>query len=261
MKLHRIWGIFLRYYYNLLRSYDRLTDMFFWPVVDLLMWGLTSQYLIRVGGLGNTVVLALLGGIILWIFPWRSQYEITVSLLEDLWNRNLVNLFASPVKFGEWVITLMLIGIVKAAVSFGFASLVAIILYQTNIYTLGIKILPWAGLLLMFGWVFGLLVAGIIMRYGTKIQTLAWTAIHLISPFVGVFYSLDTLPRWAQAVAAWVPASYVFEAMRDEIAGSPVPLTALFLPTLLCGGYLLLALLVLLNSYRHILKRGLISVE
>lgn len=261
MKFHRLWGLFLRYYYNLLRSYDRLTDMFFWPVVDLLMWGLTSQYLVKTGALNNTIVLALLGGIILWIFPWRGQYEITVSLLEDLWNRNLVNLFATPVKFIEWITTLMLIGILKAAVSFAFASFVAILLYQTNIYTLGIKLLPWAGILIIFGWVFGLLVSGIIMRYGTKIQTLAWTAIHLISPFVGVYYSISTLPTWAQAVAAYVPASYVFEAMRSEISGNPVPLSALLTPFLLCVFYLLIALYLLIRSYNHILKRGLISVE
>lgn len=261
MKLHRIWGIFLRYYYNLLRSYDRLTDMFFWPVVDLLIWGLTSQYLVNTGALNNTVILALLGGIILWIFPWRGQYEITVSLLEDLWNRNLVNLFASPVRFIEWVTTLMLIGVIKSFVSFGFASIFAYLLYATNIYTLGLKLLPWAGLLLMFGWVFGLLICGIIMRYGTKIQTLAWTAIHLISPFVGVYYSISTLPPWAQTVARYVPASYVFEAMRSEISGVSVPLANLIFPFFLCLLYLLFAFFVLVSSYRHILKRGLISVE
>lgn len=261
MKLHRLYGIFLRYFYNLVRSYDRLTDMFFWPVVDLLMWGLTSQYLVKTGSVNNQIVLMLLGGIILWIFPWRGQYEITVSLLEDLWNRNLVNLFATPVRFVEWVTTLLGIGILKAAISFGFASIVAIILYAANIYSLGLKLLPWAGLLIIFGWVFGLLVSAVILRYGTKIQTLAWTAIHLISPFVGVYYSLDTLPLWAQKVAQFVPASYVFEAMRSEIAGNPVPLTSLVYPLLLCLIYLALALFILSRSYQHLLKRGLITVE
>lgn len=262
MKLYRIWGIFLRYFYNLLRSYDRLTDMFFWPCVDLLLWGLTSRYIVQSGGVtDNRIVLSLLGGIILWIFPWRSQYEVTVNLLEDLWNRNLVNLFATPLLFGEWVITLMLIGIFKAIISFGFASIVALALYGTNIYSLGLLLLPWAGLLIMFGWVFGLLICGVIMRYGTKIQTLAWTSIYLIAPFVGVYYSIDTLPSWAQQVSRFVPASYVFEAMRSTIMGNPVPLSNLIYPTILCFGYLIIATAMLFMSYKHILKRGLISVE
>lgn len=261
MKLYRIWGIFLRYYYNLLRTYDRLTDMFFWPFLDLLLWGLTSRYIVSTGTSSNTIILALLGGIILWIFPWRGQYEITVSLLEDLWNRNLVNLFATPILFSEWVLTVMLIGIFKSTISFVFASLVAIILYASNIYTFGLLLLPWAGILITFGWVFGLLIASLIMRYGTKIQTLAWMSIAVISPFAGVYYPISTLPSWAQAVAHWVPVSYVFEAMRAIIAGHPLPLSNLFWPFILCLVYFGIALSMLYSSYREILKRGLISVE
>jgi ABC-2 type transport system permease protein len=261
MKLHRIWGIFLRYYYNLLRTYDRMVDMFFWPFIDLLLWGLTSQYIVATGTTNNTIVLALLGGIILWIFPWRGQYEITVSLLEDLWNRNLVNLFATPILFSEWVLTVMLIGIVKSTVSFAFATLVAVILYAANIYTFGLLLLPWAGILIMFGWVFGLLIASLIMRFGTKIQTLAWMSMAIVSPFAGVYYPISVLPHWAQVVAHWVPVSYVFEAMRAVISGSPLPLSNLFWPFMLCLIYFMITLAMLYSSYRAILKRGLISVE
>lgn len=261
MKLHRIWGIFLRYFYNLIHTYDRLTDMFFWPFIDLLLWGLTSRYLVATGSSSNTIILALLGGIILWIFPWRGQYEITVSLLEDLWNRNLVNLFATPILFSEWVITVMLVGIFKSSISFIFATLVAVILYTTNIYSFGLLLLPWAGLLIMFGWVFGFLIASIIMRYGTKIQTLAWMSMAIISPFAGVYYPISVLPPWAQSVAHWVPVSYVFEAMRAVIAGHPAPIYDLFLPFVLCLIYFVIALSMIKSSYKEILKRGLISVE
>src|SRR3989339_911279 len=144
MKLNRIWGIFLRYYYNLIHTYDRLTDMLFWPFIDLVLWGLTSRYLISTGTGSNTLILALLGGIILWIFPWRGQYEITVSLLEDLWNRNLVNIFVSPVLFAEWVTTLLLLGVGKAIISFTYAGLLAYFLYATNIFAFGWQLLPWA---------------------------------------------------------------------------------------------------------------------
>jgi ABC-2 type transport system permease protein len=226
-----------------------------------VLWGITSRYIAGTGLGSNLVILSLLGGIILWIFPWRGQYEIAVNLLEDLWNRNLVNLFASPLLFSEWVITLMLTGIFKAVISFVFAGLVAILLYSTNVFTLGLSILPWAGILMIFGWVIGLIIASLIMRFGTKIQTLAWTSIYLVAPFVGVYYPISALPVWAQHVAYWVPASYVFEAMRGLIMGHPVPLINLFWPLILCLIYFVLALLLLYGSFRHILRRGLISVE
>ncbi|MFH2085717.1 MAG: ABC transporter permease [bacterium] len=245
----------------MVHSYDRLSDIFFWPFLDLLMWGLTTRYIVGESGVDNKIVLALLGGLILWIFPWRSQYEISVSLLDDIWNRNFVNIFATPVLFIEWVVTLMLIGILKGIISFAFASALAYALYSTNIYSLGLSLLPWAGLLIIFGWVFGILISGIIMRYGTKIQTLAWTSIYMIAPFVGVFYPVSILPAWAQNVAHWVPASYVFDAMRKLINGTPVPMPNLIWPLILCLFYLIIAMYMLYVSYRAILKRGLISVE
>jgi ABC-2 type transport system permease protein len=262
MKLHRIWGLTLRYLYLFKHSLDRLSDAFFWPTVDIILWGMTSSYFAKnLEGGGSSLILGLLGGIILWIFPWRSQYEIAVNLLEDLWNKNLVNIFVSPVKFMEWVTTLLLLGVGKALISFTYASLLIYLLYSANILSVGLVLVPWAVLLIMFGWVFGLLVAGIIMRYGTKIQTLAWTSIYIIAPFAAVYYPVSSLPIWAQNVASFVPASYVFEAMRAAVSGSPVPLTNLLWPTFLCLIYFVVAMVMIYRSFNHILKRGLISVD
>lgn len=261
MRFNRIWGITLRYLYLFRHSLDRLSDAFFWPTVDLILWGMTSRFFAANSFIDNKLVLSLLGGIILWIFPWRGQYEISVNLLEDLWNRNLVNIFISPILFVEWVLSLLLLGVAKSIVSFLYAATLGYLLYVTNIFTLGWVILPWAILLILFGWVFGLLVAAIVMRYGTRVQTLAWTSIYMIAPFVGVYYSIDTLPGWAQTISKFVPASYVFEAMRSSIAGNPPALTSLIQPTILCLFYLAIAFYLILRSYRHILTRGLISVD
>lgn len=261
MKLYRIWGLALRYLYLFRHSLDRLSDSFFWPTVDLILWGMTSRFLVQNSSFDNKLILALLGGIILWIFPWRGQYEISVNLLEDLWNRNLVNIFVSPVKFAEWVTTLLLLGVGKAIVSFTYAGILTYFLYAANIFRFGWLILPWAMILIVFGWVFGLMVAGIVMRYGTKIQTLAWTAIYLLAPFACVYYSVDTLPGWGQAISRFVPASYVFEAMRHTVQGQNVPLSGLIWPATLCLAYFAVACLMIQSSFRKILTRGLISVE
>lgn len=262
MKLYRIWGLTLRYLYLFKHSLDRLSDAFFWPTVDIILWGMTSSFFAKnLAGGGSQLILGLLGGIILWIFPWRSQYEIAVNLLEDLWNKNLVNIFVSPVKFSEWVTTLLLLGVGKALISFTYASILVYSLYAANILSVGLVLVPWAVLLIMFGWVFGLLVAGIIMRYGTKIQTLAWTSIYIVAPFAAVYYPVNSLPAWAQNIAHFVPASYVFEAMRGAVGGSPLPLTNLIWPTFLCLVYFALAIAMIYRSFAHILKRGLISVD
>lgn len=262
MKLYRIWGLTLRYLYLFRHSLDRISDAFFWPTVDIVLWGMTSSFFAtHVEGRGSTLILGLLGGIILWIFPWRSQYEIAVNLLEDIWNRNLVNIFVSPVLFSEWIVTLLLLGVFKAIISFTYASILIYLLYSANILSVGLVLVPWVVLLMMFGWVFGLLVAGIIMRYGTKIQTLAWTSIYIVAPFAAVYYPVSILPTWAQNIAHFVPASYVFEAMRSAVSGAPQPLSNLILPSLLCLGYFAIACAIIYKSFNHILKRGLISID
>jgi len=44
MKWHRIYGMILRYMYYFKHSFDRISDTFYWPTLDLIMWGLTSVY-------------------------------------------------------------------------------------------------------------------------------------------------------------------------------------------------------------------------
>jgi len=182
MKLHRIFAVVLRYLYLFKHSLDRLSDAFYWPTIDILLWGLTSLYFQKFTPDASIVVLVLMSGILLWLIVWRGQYEITVNILEDLWNKNLINIFVSPLKFSEWVLSFFIIGIVKAIVSLIFASLLAFFLYKFNLYLYGFYLIPYFILLITTGWWVGCLVAGTILRFGTRIQTLA-------SPFA-VFSSL-----------------------------------------------------------------------
>src|SRR3989344_1965033 len=115
--------------YNFSHSWDRIADAFYWPAMDILLWGLTSQYMVEQGGNLPIVAVILLSGLVYWQIVWRSQYEITTNLLEELWSHNLVNFFASPLKLGEWVAGVLLLGVGKMIVSVGFASLLALFLY------------------------------------------------------------------------------------------------------------------------------------
>ncbi|PIX73911.1 ABC transporter, partial [Candidatus Roizmanbacteria bacterium CG_4_10_14_3_um_filter_33_21] len=44
MRIHRIYAVILRFMYLFRRSYDRISDAFYWPTIDLMLWGLTSVY-------------------------------------------------------------------------------------------------------------------------------------------------------------------------------------------------------------------------
>jgi len=217
MNFNIVWAVVVRHLYNFKHSLDRLTDAFYWPAMDIFIWGFTSMYIAKQANQLPQIIIMLLSGVVLWLVVWRAQYEITVNLLEEMWSSNLVNLFASPLRIREWVLAVFILGLIKMIFSVGFSILLALVLYKTNIFSLGFYLIPFIMSLTITGWAVGLFVSGLIIRYGMRIQTFAWGGIALLSPFSGVYYPISTLPLWAQRVAMYVPTSYIFEGMRSVI--------------------------------------------
>src|SRR3989344_3225978 len=249
MNIRRTYGLVLRYLYLFKHSFDRLTDAFYWPTIDVILWGLTSVYITRNFSGKENIALVLLSGLIFWWVIWRSQYEITVNILEDLWDKNFINVFVSPVKFREWVSALLTLGIIKSFLSLGFMSIVAFLLYKVNIFIFGFHLIPFVFLLIISGWWVGFIVAGIILRYGTRIQTLAWSMVAIFGPFSGIFFPISALPEWAQKVSMFVPMSYIFEGMREVVKTGTISTDKIIVSLLLNGLYIVLALIFLKKSF------------
>src|SRR5258708_2654323 len=167
MNFERIYGLILRYNYLLRRNFDRMADAFYWPTIDLFVWGLTGLYVERLAG-NTKIIVAILSGVVLWYIVFRNQGEITVNLLEEFWNDNLINLFVSPLTFGEWIVSLLFSGILKSIIALFFAATFAFLLYQVNIFVQVFYLIPFAFLLILSGWFIGLTIAVFVLRYGTK---------------------------------------------------------------------------------------------
>jgi len=236
-------------------------DAFYWPTVDLVLWGITSTYIASKGPNPNLAVLMVVSGIVLWIVLWRGQYEFTVNILEDVWNKNLINMFVSPLKVSEWIASFSLLGFVKAIISTGFASLVALLLYKVKIFANGLSLMPFLFLLLMTGWWVGLFVGGMIMRFGTKVQNFAWSMVFIIAPFSAVYYPLSALPGWAQKISMIVPSSYVFEGAREVITKGGMDWQKVLIALSLNVLYLALALAFFKSSFKKVLNRGLVKFQ
>ena len=260
MKINRIYATVLRYFYYFKHSLDRMSDVFYWPVVDLVLFGLTSLSFKYYNPQAGSIVSVVASGILFWIIVWRGQYEITVNLLEELWSRNLINMFVTPLTFSEWTISVMVIGLIKALIGFAFASLVAFFLYQIKIFMFGFYLIPFIGLLILTGWWVGFLIAGLILRYGTTIQTFAWSAIMIISPFSAVYYPLAILPGWARTIASVIPTSYMFEGIRQVIYEGKIDNSKFLMSLGLNIIYLVGSMIFLKKSFNKALERGLIKV-
>ena len=255
---NRVEAIVIRYFLYFRHNLDRLSDMFYWPAMDLLIWGLTGLYLASLGVQQTEYVFVILNGLVFWIIMWRVQYEININILSEIWDKNFVNIFASPLTIWEYLVALMSVGFIKMVISLSFSAILAFALYGYNIISLyGYLLLPIIMNLLLTGWAVGFFIAGFLIRYGARIQSIGWTGIALIAPFSVLYYPLSILPDWAQKIALAVPSTYIFEGMREIIFTGKFSEDKLLISFALNGVYLVLSILFFVFMFRQSRKLGL----
>ncbi len=259
MRPARIAAIVLRQLYLLSGSPQRVLPMFAWVAIDIVLWGFITRYLNTVTGPGFNFVPALLGAVLLWDFLTRVMQGVTMAFFEDVWSRNFLNLFATPLSIGEY-----LTGLVASAVGTSILGLAAMLALATGVFGLsfaayGASLAPFLAVLFLSGIALGILGAGIVLRLGPASEWLIWPIPSLVSPFVGVFYPVTVLPGWMQAVSRLLPPAYVFEGMRAIVAGKPAPWDRLALGAGLAALYVALACLFFGAVYRHAIRTGLIA--
>src|SRR6266436_191645 len=224
MNWGRIRALVLRYTFLYTRSVPRVAEMFFWPVMDLLVWGMITLYLLRMNNRVPATVTFLLGSMIFWDILYRAQQAVTISFLEDIWARNLLNIFVAPIRVSEFIAATYIVGFVKILVTVGILAGLALWFYHWNLFQMGLPLLPLFANLLLMGWAVGMVTTALIMRWGQSAEALAWGIPFLIQPVCAVFYPLSVLPTWVQAIARGIPATYVFEGMRQVLDNKGLPL-------------------------------------
>ncbi|MGH7254374.1 MAG: ABC transporter permease, partial [Nitrospirales bacterium] len=223
MKLHRITALFLRHMYLYRRSLPRLMGIFYWPFLDLVVWGFITLYLREFKEGLPSVVTFFLGALILWDVLFRAQQGITISFLEEVWARNLMNLFASPLTPGEFLMATMAMSVFNVIAVTILMVIAALVLYSYNVFIMGLYLLPFVLNLLVAGWIIGILTTSLIMRFGQEVEVLAWGMVFLFQPISCVFYPMDVLPPWLYALAWGNPAAHIFEGMRAVISTGTMP--------------------------------------
>jgi ABC-2 type transport system permease protein len=259
MRLSAVAAIVLRQFYLLRGSPVRLLPMIAWVAIDIVLWGFITRYLDRVTGPGVNFTASLLGAVLLWDFLSRVMQGTTTAFFEDVWSRNFLNIFATPLRISEY-----LTGLVTTGVGTSILGLTSMLVLATGIFGLsyfvyGAALLPFVLVLFVTGIALGILGAAIVLRFGPASEWLIWPIPSLLSPFVGVFYPLATLPVWMRMIGHAMAPSYVFEGMRTIIAGKPAPWGSLAFGVGLAAIYLVLACIAFTNVYRYALRTGLIA--
>jgi ABC-2 type transport system permease protein len=210
----RVGAMVLRYVYLLRGSWPRILELAYWPTMQIVMFGFLTQFLAANSNLFVQAFGILLGAVILWDVLFRGQLGVSISFLEELWSRNLGHLFVSPLRPYEMTIALMTISFIRTFVGIVPATFLALGFFGFSVYSLGFPLVGFFFNLLVMGWAIGLVMSGVILRYGLGAESLAWVAVFALAPISGIYYPIAILPEWLQVVAWGLPASHVFEGMR-----------------------------------------------
>ncbi|MBS3089819.1 ABC transporter permease [Candidatus Pacearchaeota archaeon] len=256
MKMRRVNALLIRHLYLYKRSVPRLMDIFYWPIVELLLWGFLSIYLSKLELSTFNAVTLFLGAIIFWDLLAQSQRAVSVAFLEDVWEKNLLNIFITPLKISEFLASTVILGFVKIILVAIVMSILAFLFYAFNIFDFGLSLIPFFINLLIFGWTLGLFTTAIILRYGTSAQVLAFGFIVLIQPFTAVFYPVSALPQALQYISYLFPSTYVFEGLREVANAGSFPGMLLLLAFLTNIIYLALVTWFFYGMFAWIKRKG-----
>lgn len=259
MKLKRIWAITLRNLYDMKHNWARIADIFFWPMIDMLIWGFMTMFLIRSQNTFLVFASAILGGIILWSLYFRVQQDIGFSFITEVWERNVLNLFSSPLTVKEYFLGTMLLGLIKLFISALGMTAASYTFFEFNLFSSGPILFLLLSNLILTGWAVGMLTVALVLRYGTKAEYMVWWLPFLLQPFSAVAYPLKLLPPWMQAIGFMLPTTHVFEGLRNLILDGHISFYNLTLATALNLLYLLLATIFFWKILKVVRAKGLLA--
>jgi ABC-2 type transport system permease protein len=259
MNPRRASAILLRQFYLLRGSPTRILPMFAWVAIDIVLWGFITRYLNSVASAGFNFVPAMLGAVLLWDFLVRVMQGVTTAFFEDVWSRNFLNVFATPLRIPEYVTGLVMSSIATSAVGLIVMLLLATFVFGLSFFAYGLLLVPFLLVLFLFGIALGIFGCALVLRLGPAAEWLIWPIPAILSPLACVFYPLAALPAWMQFLARLLPASYVFEAMRRIVRGQPVSQFPMLASGVLTLFYILLAGSFFTRIYRYAVRSGLIA--
>jgi ABC-2 type transport system permease protein len=259
MTLTRTAAIVLRQFYLMRGSPTRVVPLFAWVGIDMVLWGFITKYLNTVTASGLDFVPTLLGAVLLWDFFARVMQGVTTAFFEDVWARNFLNMFATPLCISEYVGGLVLSSMATSAIGLVVMLLLATTWFGLSFLSYGVALIPFLLVLFLFGVALGILGSALVLRLGPASEWFVWPIPALVSPLAGVFYPLSTLPLWMRTVARLLPPSYVFENLRTIVQGGQASAAGLLVGACLAVAEVLLAAWFFARVYRYAVRTGLIA--
>src|SRR5499427_7874937 len=174
MQLNRTFAVVLRHFYLMRGSPARVLPLFAGVGIDMVLWGFITKYLNAITSAGFDFVPVLLGAVLLWDFFIRVMHGVTMAFLEDVWSRNFLNFFATPLDISEYVSGLVLSSIATSMIGLIVMLLLASAVFGLSFLSYGIAVIPFLLVLFLFGVSLGIIGAAIVLRFGPATEWFIW---------------------------------------------------------------------------------------
>ena len=240
------------------RDFMRITDMFYWPLVDITLFGFMAVWAQENN---PKFMLAITTCVASWYLVQRTALEIARNILMEMWDNHLVNLLATPLSLMELMIALMFLGAVQALITFVYSLSIIWIFYSQNIFLLIGSLLPFIVLLIISGWIIGFIIVSLLLFFGKTVDTLPWAVLWLFAIISGAFYPVKLFPKLLQNIAYSFPTTYLFEGMREMIIYHQAPYYYLATGFVLICIYFVISSLILKWSFEKSKQKGLARLE
>jgi len=208
---------------------------------------------------GFNFVPVFLGAVLLWDFFTRVMQGVTMAFFEDVWSRNFLNLFATPLSVTEYIAGLVMCSVWSSIVGLAVMLGLATLAFGLSFLSYGLALVPFVAILFLAGIAIGIFASGCVLRFGPAAEWFIWPIPAVLAPFAGVFYPLSTLPGWMQIVSRVLPPSYVFEGLRGITLHQGWSSAGLATGGILSLLYIALACWFFTRIYRRALRSGLIA--
>jgi len=213
----RMWAISLRHLRQMRRDIGKFIHVFYWPFLDILLWGFTAQWVQHSYAHQAKFSLAFLTALIAWQLVARASLDVSTHLLEDIMDHNIVNIFATPLSIWEWTGGIFLLSFIYLFSLTIFCVMVIELLYHLNILSAGIMLAPFAFNLIITGFFIGFASAGFLIYLGRRALGFIYMMGYFFAPFSGAFYPIEILPEWLKIIAQALPFSYAIEGIRQLV--------------------------------------------
>tara|TARA_B100002019_G_scaffold39858_1_gene33384 strand:- start:243 stop:1034 length:792 start_codon:yes stop_codon:yes gene_type:complete len=256
MSIIKMYGLFLRHFYLITRSFPRILDLIYWPSIQITLWGFISNFFASHTTYYNNAVGVILTCAILYDFLFRTSIGFNMLFLEEIWSRNFTNLFIAPMNISEILTSLIFTALVRALIGLIPAVLLTSPLFGISILELGIYLFFLFLSLYIFGITLGILVSAGLLRFGPSFENIAWSTMFLLAPFGCIYYPIEILPEIFQKIAYMLPLVYIFEEARNILINNTVDISNLIQAYMLNMVYIIISITLFFYSFNKARDKG-----